>query len=467
MEGEPNVLVVLSLAAFVPIAVGCFWALSPRRAVLGAMLGGWLFLPWFDPVGRSIPLLHTKAMFVPAIVLMASLAFDFRTWRRLRLAWVDLPVVVWCVAFAAPSITNDFGAYDAAAGAFSAAMTWGAPYLLGRAYFGDVRSTEQFASALVTGALAYVPVCAWEIRMSPQLHRIIFGFQQHSFAQHVRFGGFRPMGFLYHGLMVGLFMACGTLCAYWLWRTWPGRRLLGLSMGWAVALLAVTTVLCKATGATVLLATGIALLEGTRRLRTSLLVLCLAAAPAAYCGARIGGWSGDAIVGIAARYVNRERAESLGDRLYSEEILMDRALERPWTGWGRWGDSRVKDEWGSDAAETDGLWIITLGVAGLPGLLALGGVLALPALALLRRHPGRRWDAPAIAPAAALATIVLLFAVDSLPNAMVMPIFPAAAGVVLSFCLLCGRRRAARPTTARLVSSEASRAGMGAWEQRA
>ena len=59
----------------------------------------------------------------------------------------------------------------------------------------------------VLGGLIYVPLCLFEVRMSPQLHNMVYGFAQHSFGQTVRGGGWRPMVFMQHGLAVGLFMS--------------------------------------------------------------------------------------------------------------------------------------------------------------------------------------------------------------------------------------------------------------------
>ena len=42
--------------------------------------------------------------------------------------------------------------------------------------------------------------------MSPQLHSWVYGFFPHSWGQQVRYGGFRPVVFLGHGLWVSIFL---------------------------------------------------------------------------------------------------------------------------------------------------------------------------------------------------------------------------------------------------------------------
>ena len=69
-----------------------------------------------------------------------------------------------------------------------------------------------------------------------------------------RLGGYRPRVFLSTGLELGMWMTCSTLSAFWLWADGTIRRLWGLPFGWLVLGLFITTVLCKSSGALVLLA---------------------------------------------------------------------------------------------------------------------------------------------------------------------------------------------------------------------
>lgn len=449
-----NLLVPITLALFVPAALGLVAWLGPRRGVVVSLLAGWLLLPSFD--GKiAVPFLATKAMFVPVVVLGAALAFDLRNWQRLRPRWIDVPMVVFCAEPFVTSMVNGLGAYDGAQAVFQITSTWGVPYLLGRVYLGTPRAIGELADGLVLAALAYVPLALWEVRMSPNLHLWTYGYHPMDFLQAVRFGGFRPNVFLSHGLMLGMVMSTASLVAWWLWRTRARTRLLGLSYGWWVAVLVGTTVLAKSTGAILLLIAGIAVMEGTRRLAAPWLVLALLLAPSGYAAARIAGWSGEGILELSERWVDTDRASSLKYRMDNEDALVAKAMERPGLGWGRWGRSRIYDEDGRDISVTDGMWIITLGVSGLVGLVALALFQALPALALLRRFPSRFWGDPRIAAAAALAVAVLLWAVDNVLNAMVTPLPQLMAGAVIALSRVpreAPRRRAravaARPAAA-------------------
>jgi hypothetical protein len=434
VQGYPTILVWLALLAYVPFSLACLTFLGSRRGLIIAMIAGWLFLPQFDPFGRLVPLLHTKAMWVGAVLLVASVAMDFRRWQRLRISWLDAPVAIVAALFFVSAVANGKGPYEGASGLFEAAVTWGVPYLLGRVYLGDPKGLTDLASGWVLGGLAYLPFIAWELRMSPQLHLRIYGYHQHEFQQHIRFGGYRPLVFMQHGLMVGLFMACAALLAWWLWRTKARRRILGLPAGAVAAVLLAATVACKTVGAVALLAVGIVALEAGRRLRAPVVLALLLVVPPAYCTSRIAGWDGASLVRIANESLNPERANSLWVRLYNERVLLTKALQKPWAGWSR-SQTQLFDEDGEPITVTDSLWIILIGSIGLTGMVAMLLVLAGPVTSVVLAFPWRAWGDRRFAPVAALATVVTLALLDDLLNDMRMPMFMAAAGAITTLSL--------------------------------
>ena len=431
---QPSVFLYIALIAYLPFVATCFWTLGGRRGMLVSLLAGWLFLPWFSRVGRGIPLLHSKEAFVPAIVLAASILIDWSSWRKFRPKLLDLPIAVICTSPLLTSLVNDLGWYDGGSSAFESLLKWGAPYLLGRVYLGSPAGVREGARALVIAGLAYVPFCLWEVRMSPQLHRQIYGFHQHNFAQHIRDGAYRPMVFMAHGLMVAMFMACATLVAFWLWRSRSVERFVGIRAPWVVALLAGTTVLCRSAGAALLLVLGMGILEATRHTRSPVLLLTLALIPAGYCTLRIAAWDAMPLVSEAERWLGPNRAESLRIRIVNERELTVRAMEKPGLGWGRWRGFRIQDEEGLDRSIVDSMWILRLGTSGLIGLVAVFLLLAMPLLLLMRAVPVGLWRHPQVAPAAAMAVAVGIWAVDNLLNAMMSPVFLVMVGAVLSFC---------------------------------
>ena len=455
--GEASITVPIVLVIFLVVGASSFAWMDGRRALLWSMLGGWLFLPHFDGQFK-FPVLNSKQAVVGAALLLGSVLFDSGRWRTFRPKWLDLPMAVFCLGPFLTAIHNDLGPYEATAATLQSAMAWGAPYLLGRIYLGRGEAVRETAAALIIAALVYAPLCLWEVRMSPQLHSTIYGFRPFRFDQAYRWGGYRPSVFMQHGIALGLFMASSTLVAYWLWRTGSRKRIGSLPLGWVTLFLCGITVLCKSTGALLLLAVGAAVLEGTRALRAPVLIVALVLVPTAYCSARISGWAGEAIVSLSREWIDAERSQSIEFRLHNEDILIRKAMMSPWVGWGRYGRSffLVNEEGERETAITDGWWVIILGINGLLGLLASGALLALPPLALLRRYPARLWSDPRLAPAAALALTVLLWAVDALLNAMPTPIYPAILGALVTLARAVRaprrvRRRSPAPIASRLT----------------
>ncbi|HEY6878530.1 MAG TPA: hypothetical protein VI299_10955, partial [Polyangiales bacterium] len=83
-------------------------------------------------------------------------------------------------------------------------------YLAMRCFFGE-RDIQHWIRLLTGVGLIYGVLILIEVRMSPQLHTWIYGFPAFDdFAQSMRWGGYRPVVFMAHGLATSLF-ELGTL----------------------------------------------------------------------------------------------------------------------------------------------------------------------------------------------------------------------------------------------------------------
>lgn len=425
-----NLSVLLALFGYLPIVVVLFVFLPPRRAVLVSLIGGWLVLPiarfsisgWPD---------YDKMTATSGGVFLASLIFHLDHWQSFRARWFDIPMVIWCCCPLISSLHNDLGWFDGTSAMLNRSIAWLLPYLLGRIYFRELPDMRELAIAIVISGLVYVPLCLYEVRMSPQLHRLVYGWHQHSFAHTLRFGGYRPMVFMHHGLMTGMWMACSTLVGLWLSTSGSFRRWGGVSSLWWSVLLFVTAILCKSAGAVLLLLLGLSLLYASSWMRSSVLVLCCLAIPVTYVVVRSADViSMEPLVSLAESTLGAHRAQSLEFRFTNESILAERALERPVFGWGGWGRSRVVDEQGFDISTTDGLWIIALGENGIVGLATLISAMLVPCFLIVRRYSPDQWSTERVAPVAVLSMLLLLYMIDGLLNAMVNPVFHLLAGAV-------------------------------------
>jgi hypothetical protein len=422
-------LVPVTLFGWIPFVILLFTLLPPRRAVIWSFLLAWLFLPM---AGYGVPGLpdYTKMSATTFGVLIGAALFDTDRLLSWRPRWIDIPMFVWCTSPAVSSYVNGLGIYDGASEIVRQFITWGLPYVIGRIYFNDLEGLRELAIGILIGGLIYVPLCWFEVRFSPQLHKWIYGFRQHSFIQNVRDGGYRPMLFMQHGLMVGMWMGMTTLVALWLWRSKAVEKVYDIPMYVIIPAMFFTVYLCKSKYAVLLLATGMAALFTAKWLRTKVLLALLLLVPMTYTALRATAIvRGENIIAMAEAVFGEERSRSAAVRINNENQLAERAMEKPMWGWGGWGGARVQDEQGRDLI-TDSLWIITLGKYGFVGLTAITVVLLLPMALVLFDWRVELWHHPLVAPIVVLGMVVALYMFDHLMNGMVNPIFMLAAGAV-------------------------------------
>ncbi len=436
-------LVPIAMFGWIPVVLALCAVLPPRRAVVVAFIVAWSFLPMVTYDLRGLPD-YTKMSATCGGVLLATAFFDIDRIIRFRPALIDLPMIVWCLCPAASSLSNQLGLYDGFSAAFEQTVKWGFPYFIGRLYLSDLRGLRDLAVGIFYGGLVYIPFCLYEIRMSPQLHHLLYGFHQHDFTQTMRFGGWRPMVFMEHGLMVGMWMSMSALIGIWLWWTGAVRRITGVPVILFVIPLLVTAVLCKSMGALILLGLGLAALASIKALGTRLVAWVLIAAAPAYVALRVSkSWDGTQVREMAAT-VSTERAQSLRFRLYNEDLLVTKAMQQPVFGWGGWGRNRVTDAKGVAITVIDGQWINVLGLYGFVGLGSFGAVLLLPPVLLLRRVAVGQWGNPVFATAGALVMVNILYMIDNIANAMVNPVYMLAAGALAGVLVYKPRQAAAR-----------------------
>ena len=427
-----NHIALAALAIWFPTVIAMFALMKPRRAVIGAFVFGYLLLPDMNIHLHTVPDIN-KVSITGVSVILGSLIFDGLKLFTIRPRLIDLAAITLCFVPVITSHTNDLGIMDGLATSSTIVTRWGLAYWIGRAYFTDWESTRELAMGIIIGGLVYVPLCWWEIRMSPRLHGQIYGVTFDSFRRDSGLFGFRPNVFLADGLTVTMFMGVCTLLAYWAWMTQSPKKLLNIPMFYIFVTLFGTTVFCKALGGLVLMLAGITALTMTRWPRTKLAAFVLIIIPFIYVGVRSNkNWDGDSLV-ESARSISDERAKSLAFRLKNENMLTTKALEQPWFGWGGSGRSQVYDiSDGHRRTIVDGLWIVMLGEHGIVGLGALLTMALGSAFLLWRRVPTRFWSDPACAAPVSLAVVVSLYMIDGLFNATFNPVASLAVGAVAS-----------------------------------
>lgn len=418
-----EILSPVALLGWLPVACCLFLLLPGQKAVLVSFLVGWLFLPVANLPIRGF-LDYNKSAATSGILLAAIFFDSDKLPWKIRPSKMDIPVILWCVCPLASSLTNGLGIYDGAAGALEQFVTWGVPYLIGRAYFGTTEGLDKLAIAIFVSGLVYVPLCLYEIRMSPQLHKALYGMHQNGFGQNWRFGGWRPTVFLQHGLAVGMWMTTASVIGFVLSASKSLRSLWVLPMSWLVLIVSITTLLCKSTGAIILLLGGCAAYLFSILLKSKAILVGMVFIVPLYLTVRVAArWSGEGLISLS-QTMDEDRSQSLKTRLDNENSLVDRAMLKPAFGWGRWGRSRIYNDEGEDLSITDSKWIIALGESGIVGLVSFFSMLLLPALRTIIRPPFRSGHAPSVG----LAICLTLYSMDNLLNAMSNPIFMLIAG---------------------------------------
>lgn len=403
-----------SIPAIIAVLAAVTMLNAPR---LRAMAPG-MVLPGWIPRSRSVQLLLALMVLGTVLTVLTNgdrLVYAERTQQALR-------------------------PYDIASGLGNALFAI-LPFLLARKYLAHPEAQQTLTIGLVIAGLLYSILALYEVRMSPQLSRMIYGYFPHDWRQHLRGGGYRPVVFLYHGLWLAIFFCGSFLAALSLWRSSVGK----IRTRWLIAAvwLLMVLVLSKGIGAL-----GIGLFLGALIvfLPIRMQILCaagLAATLLTYPMLRGAGWAPTETALRIAASVDSAREASLRYRFDNEDILLERANLRPLFGWGGWGRNRVIDDRGRDVSTTDGYWVIAIGTKGWLGYLAEFGLLLIPMIYL-----GLRWKGLGLTPATAgIAMALTANMIDLIPNATLTPVTWLLAGA------LAGRLELGHVTEAALAAT--------------
>ncbi|MFO0831785.1 MAG: hypothetical protein U0637_08055 [Phycisphaerales bacterium] len=427
-----SIFVPLALFGFLPFALLLFMLMPARRAVAATFILGWLFLP----VGTTFNLPglpdYSKYTAIGLAAVLGSALFDSGRLMAFRPRWFDIPALLMLVIPFFSSITNGLGAYDGVSQMFNAFCLWTAPYFLARVYYSDLDGARDLATLIIIGALIYTPLCLYEVKMSPQLHRTVYGFFPGNFGMTRRMGGWRPNVFLEHGLAVGLWMCCAAVVSVYLWQSkWP-RSVATIPMWVVVLVLLGAAVACKSFGAIALMALALSIGIIAKWLRLHWLVVLFVMVPVLYMVLRATDlWDGHQLVDLARDIGGGERSGSLMVRVRNETVLVEKALRQPLFGWGTWGRNRVSIEETGFRSVTDALWVVIVGQRGLAGLFAMMGMLLMPPILHIVRWGRLAMSHPMLAPATALCLVLIMFVCDTLFNGFVSPVYLLAAGAVM------------------------------------
>jgi hypothetical protein len=439
-----NLVTLFALLSWPVVAVWLYRTRSVAEATLWTILGGFLLLP--EAASIKIPMvpefdknsIPNLAAYFGCIMCARK---PIRFWNRFGV--VELLVATLVIS---PFITSELngdtlvygdlvlpgvGLYDAGS-AVIAQLIVVLPFFLGRQVLRGAADTEDILRVLVIAGLAYSLPIFFELRMSPQLHALIYGyFPGGLFLNTVRGGGYRPVVFLTNGLVLTFFMLTTVVAAAAFWRTGAQvTRRVRLPTAGITTYLSAMLVLCKSFSHLLygaILVPLVCFIAPKLQARIALLLVTLALM---YPILRATNLVPTDTAFTLAASISTDRAASLETRFKNEGQLLEHASQRFWFGWGRFGRSRVYDQSGKDISLTDGLWIITMGQFGFIGFMALFGLLIFPVFRAASALRFVKSDREKVF-LAALTLILAINIFDLIPNSPLRPWTWLLAGALL------------------------------------
>lgn len=445
----PNLFAFAVLAVWPLISLTLFATMPTHRALVWSVIGAYFLLP----VGTSFDLPGVPALdktSIPNIfILIGCIVFAKENWlASIKHPFIIIMTILFVLSPFLTALANPepllFGGRALPGMTFYDGLSQGVgnaivliPFLAAYGLIKTERQRFDVISILLTAVLAYSILMIFEVRFSPQLHRWIYGYFPHSFAQQVRDGGFRPVVFLGHGLLVAIMCGMGLAAAIAKWRVTigPARQ----RSAWSAGYLVIILVLCKSLGAFVLTAVFVPAIAFMRARSLALTASLACVLIVGYPMVRASGVLPLAFILETAEKFSNDRASSLSVRLVNEERLLDRASAKPLTGWGSWGRNRLySDQDGKDISITDGTWIIVFGSWGWIGYLSMFGLLCSGALGYIFRSSSvSRITLTRVA----ILTLLTMNMLDSVPNSSVRPLtWLLAGGAAAAFLKQSDRR---------------------------
>ena len=440
----PNPMAFFALA-ICPIFVAVLMArLRTDRAIIWSLLLSYLFLPE-SPAVFDLPMMppltkHNIPALTVFVILLArnstagSLMPESPLAKTLLLIFILSPVLTVLTntepVFYGQVGLPALGIKDAVALVLEQCLLV-LPFLVARQHLVSGGAQRDLLVALMVGGLIYTPLMLIEMRLSPQLNLWVYGYFQHIFGQSIRFGGYRPIVFLYHGIWVAFFLMTAVVAAFALWR-WPGDKK-RWKYGAAALYLFLVLFMAKSLGAflfALLLVPLVLLLSAKTQIRIALVIGALSLAYPIMKGTNLVPQ--EYMLSKAAA-IDADREGSLRFRFDNEDTLLDRAYIKPMFGWGSWGRNHILDPVsGFILTVTDGRWIIVIGTYGWIGFIAEFGLLLVPLLLIGRQVLAR--DPVEVSPLVApLCLLLSINVVDMIPNATLTPLTWLIAGALTGY----------------------------------
>lgn len=437
-------MVEIALLAWIPFTAMLFIVLKPHVAAAVSMIFGVALLP----AQRAIPIpvlpdLTQYTVPVMSCLLMTILRYPQRLVAARPGRGAELLILIMIAGALITNLTNTdpqvFGANvlpgmtvtDTVNDAFKMIFRWGLPFLIGRVLVRTRREGIEVLMVLALAGLFYVPFVLVELQTGPYFHALIYGAppSRSTFWHSLKYGGFRPVVLMNHGLTTSAFMLYTTIA--WVGMMRLKAKAFRIPNGPVVAVMVPLVAFCKSRAVWIYGITVIPALLFTRPKLQILAATSVAAIILTYPFLRsLDLLPVDAVGELAAEYGGYEAAQSFLQRIETEGEILARTSERYWFGWGGYSRHFVYDPvTGRPLSVMDGLWLIEFGMGGLFRFLTLYTFLLFPVLYTFLRMD-RLQDQSTRVVICALVWIVVLRTFDTLPNSTVDPYLTFMGGAV-------------------------------------
>ena len=415
-----------------------FARMPTERAAIWSLLAGYLLLP----SGLAVDLHLLPPLDKSSVTVLSTLFCCHAKGGALRRGSVGILLPLLAAAFVLAPVGASFGnSYELKIGSLSIPgfylmdglkaainnLIQISAFWIGLRFLSSATGRIETLKALVAGMLVYSLPILVEVRLSPQIHRWVYGYAPFGFSTQYRWQGYRPVVFFPHGLQLALFVVMALIAACILSRA--RIRVFRMPASFAAAYLVPIIVLCKTMGAAVyaiFLAPLALICRPSACVKVAMVVMIFVCA---YPALRTQQLVPVESIVSAANQVSQDRAASFVTRLTNESLLMAKANEKPVFGWGGWGRNRVYDaDYAKDITITDGGWIIYFGLYGWIGYLGLFGMFAMSVANL--NASISKFDRRDALVSAGMVLILTANIADMLPNANLTPFTFVIAGAI-------------------------------------
>lgn len=437
-------MIEIALIGWFPVTMMLFMLMKPHVAAAASLVFGVALLPSLRVI--SLPVISDLTQYtvpVMACLVMTLLLYPQKLISAQPGRSADALILAMIAGAFVTNVTNmdaqvfgpvvlpGMSVTDTVNDAFDMTFRWGAPFLLGRAL---VRTHEEATEVLMVLALAglfYVPFVLIELRTGPYFHALVYGSQPSpaTFWHSLKYGGFRPVVLMNHGLTLSAFMLYTTIA--WVGLARLRAKPLRIPAGPITAVMIPVVALCKSRAVYIYGLLAIPMVFFARPRLQILVLSSIAAVIVAYPFLRsVDMVPVQMVADLAEEYGGYDAAQSFTQRIETEDEILTRTNERYFFGWGGYARYFVYDPvTGQPLSTMDGFWLIAFGAGGLFRFVTLFVFLLFP-IAYAFRQLDRISVPSTQGLVCVLCWIVVLRTFDLLPNSTVDPYLTFLGGAI-------------------------------------